>query len=177
MKFSGKSLNKAAIGSWLKALSQNSVVRWWIVGLFFTFVNIPILYILDKILPIPSWLAGILGSERPDRMPSWLALVLASELVTIARFFVNDRWVFGYVFPTWQRLWQYHIANLGSFVIWFGVSLLSRYAFSIDTVVAGLIGTVFSVGFSMVTNFLWIWRNPKEGDAKSGSNSRRKKGK
>ena len=145
MKFSRKSLNRKTVTAWVKAMIQNSVVRWWIVGLFFTFVNVPILWLFDKIF----------------RIPSWLALVLASEVVTIARFFVNDRWVFGYVFPTWQRLWQYHVANLGSFAIWFGVSLLSRYAFSIDTVIAGLIGTVFSVGLSMVTNFLWIWRKPK----------------
>jgi putative flippase GtrA len=156
MKFTKKSFNKQAVMRWLKALSQNRVVRWWIVGLFFTFANIPILYLFDKIL----------------RMPSWLALVLASELVTIVRFFVNDRWVFGYTFPTWQRLWQYHIANFGSFVIWFGVSLILRYAFSVDTVLAGLIATVFSVGFSMVTNFLWIWRKPKAGDAKSASKNK-----
>jgi putative flippase GtrA len=166
MKFSRKKLKQKTVAGWLKAMGQNSVVRWWIVGLFFTFVNVPILYLLDKLLPIPTWLAWLLRSERPDRMPSWLALVLASELVTIARFFVNDRWVFGYIFPTWQRLWQYHIANVGSFVIWFCASLLSRYAFSIDTVIAGLIGTVFSVSLSMVTNFLWIWRKPKEDKTK-----------
>jgi putative flippase GtrA len=175
MKFSKKSLNKEAVVRWLKALSQNSVVRWWIVGLFFTFLNIPILYFFDKILPISSWLAGILHSERPERMPSWLALALASELVTILRFFVNDRWVFGYIFPTWQRLWQYHVANFGSFLIWFSVSLLLHYTFSVDTVLAGLIATVFSVGFSMVTNFLWIWREPKEGNVKSGSKNKKKK--
>lgn len=161
MKFSRKSLNQKTVAGWVKAMKHNSVVRWWIVGLFFTFVNVPILWLFDKILPIPSWLAWLLHSERTDRMPSWLALVLASEVVTIARFFVNDRWVFGYIFPTWQRLWQYHVANVGSYVIWFSVSLLLRYTYSIDIVVAGLIGTVFSVGLSMVTNFLWIWRKPK----------------
>lgn len=169
MKFSVKSLNKKAFARSLKAFSQNSVVRWWIVGLFFTFANIPLLYFLDKILPIPNWLAWILRSERPYRLPSWLSLVLASELIMIVRFFVNDRWVFGYLFPTWQRLWQYHIANLGSFLIWFISSVLLRYAFSIDIVLAGLIGTVFSVGFSMVTNFLWIWKPKKKKKDKSSS--------
>ena len=160
MKFSRKKLNQKTFTGWVKAMGQNSVVRWWIVGLFFAFAILPIIKFLE-LLPIPSWLAWLLHSETPNRMPAWLVLALASELVTIPRFFANDRWVFGYIFPTWQRLWQYHVANFGSFVIWYVLSLLAIYAFSVDTVIAGLIGTVFSVGLSMVTNFLWIWRKPK----------------
>jgi putative flippase GtrA len=165
LKFSRKSLNRKTIARWLKTITQNSVVRWWIVGLFFTFVNIPILYFLE-LLPISPWLAWLLHSETPNRMPSWLVLILASELVNIPRFFVNDFWVFGSFFPTWQRFLQYHVANFGSFFIWFCVSLLFRYIFSLETYIAGLIGTVFSVGFSMLTNFLWIWRKPKEDKTK-----------
>lgn len=91
MKFTKKSWDKETVMRWLKDLSQNSVVRWWIVGLFFTFISIPVIYFFDKVLLIPSWLGWLLRSENPQRMPPWLSLALASELVTILRFFVNDR--------------------------------------------------------------------------------------
>ena len=146
MKFSVKSLNKKAFARILKAFSQNSVVRWWIVGLFFTFVNIPIL-----ILFVDLW-----------RIPELAATFLASELVTILRFFVNDRWVFGHVFPSWLRLWQYHVANAGSFVLWYSVTNVLIYLFSVNYIWAAIVGTAFSVGLSMITNFLWIWKPKKK---------------
>ena len=146
MKFSIKSLNQKAFARRLKAFSQNSVVRWWIVGLFFTFVNIPIL-----ILFVDLW-----------QMPKWAATFLASEVVTILRFFVNDRWVFGHVFPSWVRLWQYHVANVGSSILWYSVTNALIYFFSVNYIWASIVGTGFSVGLSMITNFLWIWKPKKK---------------
>ena len=156
MKLYLRSLKKKPVARWLKSLSKNSVVRWWIVGLAFTFANIPFLYFLIDIL----------------KLPEWFGTLLASEIVTILRFFVNDRWVFGYVFPTWKRLWQYHVANASGFLIWWVITNLLIYRFSVNYILASILATACSVGWSMVTNFLWIWK-PKKEEAKPSSRQRK----
>ena len=149
MKFSFKKLSP-------KSLLANSVVRWWIVGLFFTFVNIPLLYLFVDIV----------------KLPLWAATLLASELVTLVRFFVNDYWVFGYPAPTWKRLWQYHVANASSFGIWWlGANIIPK--FGINYLIASVLATGISVGWSMITNFLWIWK-PKGKKQKTKEGRRRK---
>ena len=166
-------MKNTSIISRLKAALNNSIIRWWIVGLFFTVASIPLIKFLDEWLYIPTWLAALLGSARSDRMPHWLALALASQIITIVRFFFNDRWVFGHIFPTWKRLWQYQVANIGSFVLWFAVSAYLTYEYGMNTTWAGFIGTIFSVGFSVFTNFLWIWKKPKH--KKTGPSAQKKK--
>ncbi|MEM9540200.1 MAG: GtrA family protein [Cyanobacteria bacterium P01_E01_bin.42] len=134
------------------------MVRWWIVGLTFTGLNVPLLYFAIELF---HW-------------PEWFASLVASELANILRFFVNDRWVFGFPRPTWKRFGQYHVAIAGSFVVWLGVYNLLVYGLDIETMttvsfiikswkvlVAPLIATTFSVFVNMLTNFLWIWRNKK----------------
>lgn len=142
------------------------MVRWWAIGLFFTGINIPVLLLLDEIFRLP-WL---------------LSTLIAAELCTLLRFPLNDRWVFGHPRPTWKRLWQYHVANFSSLVIWLiaanlfplllvsksAVRLLSSTGLERQTAIAiltrlqkplaAILATCFSVGWSMATNFLWIWR-------------------
>lgn len=125
----------------LKSFTSSKIVRWWIVGLFFTGVNIPLLGILVHLL----------------KLESWLATLIAAELGTALRFFINDRWVFGHPRPTAQRFWQYHVANASSFVIWWSSANILTYKFGIDPVLASIPATACSVGWSMMTNFLWIW--------------------
>ncbi|MDB9315156.1 GtrA family protein [Spirulina sp. CS-785/01] len=123
----------------------NSMVRWWIVGLFFTGINIPLLYVFKE------WFVFNL----------FIATFLASEIGTICRFFVNDRWVFGHPRPTWKRLWQYHVAISSSFVIWYSAAnYLPRLG--IHYLIAAILATCLSVGWSMITNFLWIWRKKQK---------------
>ena len=134
------------IGQSLSSLWANRqrITRWWTVGLGFTFLNIPILYVLVDVLAIP--LAA--------------ATVLAGEAGLLVRFLVNDRWVFQEQRPTWHRLWQYHVAAAGGFVIWWSATnLLSRSG--IHYLVASLLATAFSVAWSMGTNFLWVWRHQR----------------
>jgi uncharacterized membrane-anchored protein len=70
-----------------------------------------------------------------------------------------------------MRLWQYHVANAGSLVLWVIIYNLSGMLFQIDGIflaqwqgtaieraIKSLLATAFSVGLSMITNFLWIWR-------------------
>jgi putative flippase GtrA len=118
-----------------------TIIRWWIVGLAFAAVNIGLLYLLHDM-----W-----------ALPLMAATLLAGEIGTAARFLINDRWVFGHPHPTWKRLIEYHAAVASSFCIWWTVANLLPLV-GVNYLLASLGGQACSVGWSMVTNFLWIWR-------------------
>jgi putative flippase GtrA len=118
-----------------------AIARWWIVGIVFFGLTIPALYLLHDQLGLP--------------LP--VATLLAGEFLTVLRFGVNDRWVFGNLRPTWRRLIEYHAAVISSSIIWWAVTNLLPL-FGVHYLVASLFGTATSVGWSMVTNFLWVWR-------------------
>ncbi len=119
-----------------------SIARWWVVGIAFLFINLPLLYALHELLGLPVWLATLVGGE----------------VGTVARFLVNDRWVFGNRRPTWARLIQYHVAVASSFVIWWTATNALAQA-GINYLMANIAAQAASVGWSMVTNFGWIWRS------------------
>jgi putative flippase GtrA len=117
------------------------MARWWAVGLLFLVINIPLLYVLRDVMGLPVWLATLLGGE----------------IGTLARFFVNDRWVFGNPRPTWRRLVQYHVAVASSFVIWWVVTN-ALTQLGMHYLLSAIAAQAVSVGWSMITNFGWIWR-------------------
>jgi putative flippase GtrA len=126
-----------------------AMVRWWIVGTAFLVWGLGVLYVL----------------KAYGGLPLLLATAVTAETGTILRFFVNDRWVFGYRRPTFRRLWQYQLANAGGFVIWLSVSNLLP-AFGVHYLVASVLATATSVGFSLCTNFLWVWRKRRLSDGR-----------
>ena len=134
------SRSESPSGFW-PSVRSNALVRWWIVGILFLAWSLGGLYLLKDRL----------------HMALLLATAITAETGTILRFLVNDRWVFGHRRPTLTRLWQYHVANAGSFILWWTVSNLLP-GVGIHYLLAALIATAASVGFSMLTNFLWIWR-------------------
>jgi putative flippase GtrA len=86
-----------------------------------------------------------------------VATTISTELPLLLRFLINDRWVFGNRRPTWARLWQFHLASAGGAIVWWIVAnALPR--FGVHYLIASLAGTACSVCFSMLSNFLWIWR-------------------
>ncbi len=137
-----------------KSVISLPIVRWIVVGFFFTGLNTVILAVFQEVFKTPLWLGS----------------ALSSELVTIWRFFINDRWVFGNKRPTWLRFWQYHVANLSSFIIWLAVTNFIPMFWQVDTfwgikiyIIASIIATACSVGWSILTNFFWIWKkHPKK---------------
>ena len=125
-----------------------SIARWWVVGFLFTGWSTCVLYLV-----ISRWHWSVpVGSFA------------TAEVGTVLRFAVNDRWVFGYPRPTLRRLWQYHVANAGGFVIWWSVCNVLP-SFGIHYLIASVLATCCSVAFSMLTNFLWIWRRKRSADA------------
>jgi putative flippase GtrA len=127
------------------AVRNNPLARWWLVGMGFTGFGMGILYVLVDLLRIPLLPGSALGAE----------------IVTLLRFFTNDRWVFGHHSPTWKRLGQYHLANASSFVIWWSVTNILPF-WGLHYLLAAIVATACSVGWSMITNFLWIWRRKAE---------------
>lgn len=117
------------------------IARWWAVGLLFLVLNIPLLYSLRDVLGLPLWLATLAGGE----------------IGTLARFCVNDRWVFGHHRPTVKRALQYHVAVASSFCIWWVVTN-ALAQLGLHYLIAAIAGQAASVGWSMLTNFGWIWR-------------------
>jgi putative flippase GtrA len=126
---------------WMQNLPWRALRRWWIVGLVFFGGGMGMLYVARDILGMPL----IWGTT------------LAAEVTLLLRFGINDWWVFGHPRPTWTRLWQFHVASAGGAAIWWVVAnMLPR--FGVHYLIAATAGTACSVGFSMLTNFLWIWR-------------------
>lgn len=92
-------------------------------------------------------------------MPLMLGTLLSAEVTLLIRFFINDRWVFGYRFPTWVRLWQFHLAGAGGFAIWWVVANFLPLL-GVHYLVASAAGSASSMFLSIITNFFWIWRKP-----------------
>lgn len=86
-----------------------------------------------------------------------MGTLLALEASTLSRFVVNDKWVFAKHSMSWRRLWQYHVANAGASAIWWiAANLLNMWG--VQHILAAILAVGFSTGFSMASNFLWIWR-------------------
>jgi glycosyltransferase involved in cell wall biosynthesis/8-oxo-dGTP pyrophosphatase MutT (NUDIX family) len=92
-------------------------------------------------------------------MPVWMGTLAAAEVSTILRFFVNHHWVFDHGRPTWRQFRQYHIANVGALTIWW-IATNVLTSLHVNYLVAGMLAVGFSTGFSMVSNFHWVWKRP-----------------
>jgi putative flippase GtrA len=143
------------LSSLARSETTRSLGRWWIVGVIFLGWSTGVLYLLVSFA----------------RMPLTIASLITAEVGTILRFFVNARWVFGHRRPTRLRFWQYHVANAGGFAIWWSVCNLLPL-FGVHFLFASLAATACSVGLSMLTNFLWIWRRHYRGSGHESASAK-----
>ncbi len=118
------------------------LVRWLTAGLAFMGITSAFLFLFVDILGA-SVMVGTL---------------LALEASTLSRFVVNDKWVFANQAMSWRRLWQYHVANAGASAVWWGAANLLNQL-GVHHILAAILAVGFSTGFSMASNFLWIWRS------------------
>jgi putative flippase GtrA len=116
-------------------------VRWLVIGFVFAVASLGLLKLLVVSL---AW-------------PYAVATLCSGEICTILRFLVVDRWVFNHRALTWKKLCQYHAANALGFGIWWGVANLLKAA-GVNYLLAAVLAMFFSVGFNLLSNFLWIWR-------------------
>jgi putative flippase GtrA len=121
-----------------------AIIRWFVVAFGFSLGSLGLLYLFVGVF----------------RIPLAAATLLSAEIATILRFFVTNHWVFAGSAPTWKGLWQFHCANAGGFAIWWCISnLLPHYG--VHYLVAATAGIAGSTGFSILTNFFWIWRKDR----------------
>lgn len=117
------------------------LVRWWIVGLIALGADLGAIYLAHEVMELA--------------LP--IAALVAGEAVQLARFLAVDRWVFSHRRPTWTRLWQYHVACFSAMVLhWLALNGLAFLG--LHYLLATVAATGVTVTWSMVTNFLWIWR-------------------
>jgi dolichol-phosphate mannosyltransferase len=90
--------------------------------------------------------------------PLPVATAVAAEVLIMFKFLLNDRLVFNYAWPTLGRLVRYHGASAGALVVyWLVVNGLGLFG-GVVYVVAFVVGTAAAFTWSLVTNFLWVWR-------------------
>ncbi|HEX2854097.1 MAG TPA: GtrA family protein [Opitutaceae bacterium] len=128
----------------LKKLVTPRVLRWLVVGVLFAVLSVGLLKVLVGVL---LW-------------PFAFATLCSGELITVLRFLMVDRWVFSHPRPTWKRLWQYHIANALGFAVWWSAANLLKMV-GVHYLAASILAMFVSVGFNLLSNFLWIWRKPE----------------
>jgi len=128
----------------LRQVLSPRVLKWFVVGFGFAALGVGLIKLMAGML---AW-------------PYALATLLSTEICTVLRFLVVDRWVFEHPRPSWRRLWQYHVANaLGTGIWWAAANGLQ--SMGVHYLVAPILAMGCSVGVSLLTNFLWIWRKPK----------------
>lgn len=124
-------------------LPMARILKWAVVGVLFMGFNLPFLYLLVDCL----------------HLQLLVATLIATLVGTLLRFLVNDRFVFQHPAPTWARLRAYVAANAFSLVLWYAVANVLPH-FGLHYLLAAITATACSVGCSLATNFLWVWRQP-----------------
>lgn len=92
-------ITRETLPVYLQRLWQNAMVRWWIIGIIAMVLNVVLL----------DWFKVSLGMGL-----TW-ASVLSAEVITIIRYGAIDLWVFRNPNLSWQRCWEYHVANFSGF--------------------------------------------------------------
>ena len=126
---------------WLTRAFTHPLVRWLAAGLAFMGITSAFLFLFVDLLG---------ASVR-------VGTLLALEASTLLRFYVNEKWVFSSHTVSWRRLGQYHVANAGASVVWWVATNLLNHL-GVHHILAAILAVGFSTGFSIASNFLWVWR-------------------
>jgi putative flippase GtrA len=90
--------------------------------------------------------------------PLPIATAIAAEMLILAKFLVSDRFVFGYPRPGVRRLLRYHGASAGALLVyWLVINALVDLV-AVPYPVGFVVGTGGAFVWSLITNFLWVWR-------------------
>lgn len=130
------------ITKFLQYFPPRKVSKWAVVGVLFMGVNLPFLYVLVDVC----------------RLPVPVATFITAVVGTLLRFLANDRFVFQQKRPTWARLKAYYAAIALSVAVWYAVVNALTW-FGVYYLLSAIAATGCSVGFSLTSNFLWVWRS------------------
>jgi putative flippase GtrA len=123
---------------------RRRVVSWLILGLTASLVELAVLRAMYEGLQLP--------------LP--VATALAAEILIVVKFLVADRWIFGHLAPTVRRLVRYHGASAGALIVYWVVINALGLIVGLPYVGAFIVGTGAAFGWSLATNFLWVWAQP-----------------
>jgi putative flippase GtrA len=103
-------------------------------------------------------LALLRGLYEGLQWPLPIATAVAAEVLIVVKFLLNDRLVFNHTWPTLGRLVRYHGASAGALVVYWLVVNGLGLLLGVEYVIAFLAGTTAAFTWSLLTNFLWVWR-------------------
>jgi putative flippase GtrA len=128
------------------------VIQWALLGLAASLIELALLRGLYE---------GLLW-------PLPIATIVAAEVLILAKFLANDRFVFGHPWPNLTRLVRYHGASAGALVVYWLVLNGLTLTLSVPYVAAFVIGTGAAFAWSLITNFLWVWEQHNLPKTQSG---------
>jgi putative flippase GtrA len=118
------------------------VFRWVVLGLTASVLELALLHgLYDGLLwPLP------------------IAAVVAAEVLILGKFLANDRFVFGHPLPNFTRLVRYHGASAGALIVYWLVLNALNLLGGMPYVAAFVVGTAAAFAWSLITNFVWVWK-------------------
>ena len=128
---------------------RRRLASWFLLGLTASLLELVLLRVLYELL---EW-------------PLPIATAVAAEVLILVKFLLNDRLVFNHAWPTFGRLVRYHGASAGALVVyWLVINALSLFL-GVAYLSAFVVGTAGAFTWSLLTNFLWVWRVEVKVDA------------
>lgn len=124
---------------------------WFAVGLGGAALELGLLRVLYEVL---GWDLAI-------------ATAVAAEVLILGKFLVSDRWVFGHRWPGLSRLLRYHGASAGALVVYWLVINALAALLAVPYALGFVLGTGCAFVWSLITNFLWVWRRDNDAHARA----------
>lgn len=94
--------------------------------------------------------------------------IVSAEIVTLTKFFLLNRWVFGRFKVTLKELLKYHAANSFAFIAWLViVNLLASSG--VYYLFANIVTVLITTTINMLTNFKWVWKEEWKKELKQKS--------
>src|SRR5579859_6198016 len=126
------------------AAHARRVGGWFFIGATASVLELGLLRVLYEML---SW-------------PWPVASLAAAEVLILLKFLTTDHWVFHHPRPALNRLMRYQGASVGALVVYWSAFNALVELLGVPYVVGFVIGTGAAFGWSLVTNFLWVWARP-----------------
>ena len=123
-------------------MPSRRVGGWFVLGVSAAVVELTLLRLLVDVF---AW-------------PLFVASLVAAETLILVKFVIADRLVFGHARPAFDRLVRYHGACLGALIVYWLVINGLVEVLGVPYTAGFVLGTGASFAWSLVSNFLWVWK-------------------